>query len=95
MASKVRLRDVLKPGKTVIDYTYDLGDCWSTGSRSPMFVPVSRTSHIRATSAARETGRPRIAVEFRVSTNGWQQFQIPPMRTMRKPKNGRTITIQI
>jgi Plasmid pRiA4b ORF-3-like protein len=28
MAGKVRLRDVLKPGKTVIDYTYDLGDCW-------------------------------------------------------------------
>ena len=27
-ASKVRLRDVLKPRKTVIDYTYDLGDCW-------------------------------------------------------------------
>jgi len=27
-ASKVRLRDVLKPRKTVIDYTYDFGDCW-------------------------------------------------------------------
>ena len=27
-ASKVRLRDVLKPIKTVIDYTYDFGDCW-------------------------------------------------------------------
>ena len=28
LAGKVRLRDVLKPGKTVIDYTYDFGDCW-------------------------------------------------------------------
>jgi len=28
MAGKVRLRDVLKPGRTVIHYTYDLGDCW-------------------------------------------------------------------
>ena len=28
MASKERLRDVLKPGKTVIDYTYDFGDNW-------------------------------------------------------------------
>jgi hypothetical protein len=28
MAGKVRLRDVLKPGKTVIDYTCDFGDCW-------------------------------------------------------------------
>lgn len=27
-ASKVRLRDVLKPRKTVIDYLYDFGDSW-------------------------------------------------------------------
>ncbi len=27
-AMKVRLRDVLKPRKTVIDYTYDFGDSW-------------------------------------------------------------------
>jgi hypothetical protein len=27
-AGKVRLRDVLKPGKTVIDYLYDFGDSW-------------------------------------------------------------------
>jgi Plasmid pRiA4b ORF-3-like protein len=27
-AGKARLRDVLKPRKTVIDYTYDFGDCW-------------------------------------------------------------------
>ena len=27
-AGKVRLRDVLKPGKTVIDYIYDFGDGW-------------------------------------------------------------------
>jgi Plasmid pRiA4b ORF-3-like protein len=27
-AEMVRLRDVLKPRKTVIDYTYDFGDCW-------------------------------------------------------------------
>ena len=27
-AGKVRLRDVLKPRKTIIDYTYDFGDCW-------------------------------------------------------------------
>ncbi len=28
MASKVRLREVLQPRRTVIDYTYDFGDCW-------------------------------------------------------------------
>src|SRR5947199_7507755 len=27
-ASKVRLRDVLQPGKNVIDYLYDFGDSW-------------------------------------------------------------------
>ena len=27
-AGKVRLRDVLKPGKTAIDYMYDFGDGW-------------------------------------------------------------------
>lgn len=27
-AAKVRLREVLKPGKTVIDYVYDFGDSW-------------------------------------------------------------------
>jgi len=28
VAEKVRLRDVLAPGATRIDYTYDFGDCW-------------------------------------------------------------------
>ena len=27
-SGKVRLRDVLKPGKNVIDYLYDFGDSW-------------------------------------------------------------------
>ncbi|HZL01251.1 MAG TPA: plasmid pRiA4b ORF-3 family protein [Caulobacteraceae bacterium] len=27
-AAKVRLREVLRPGKTVIDYIYDFGDSW-------------------------------------------------------------------
>jgi hypothetical protein len=27
-AGKARFRDVLKPRKTTIDYTYDFGDCW-------------------------------------------------------------------
>jgi hypothetical protein len=28
VAAKVRLRDVLMPRKTIIDYTYDFGDSW-------------------------------------------------------------------
>jgi Plasmid pRiA4b ORF-3-like protein len=27
-AAEVRLRNVLRPGKTTIDYLYDFGDCW-------------------------------------------------------------------
>jgi hypothetical protein len=27
-ATKVRLRDVLKPRKTILDYLYDFGDTW-------------------------------------------------------------------
>jgi hypothetical protein len=27
-AGKVRLRDLLKPRKTIVDYIYDFGDCW-------------------------------------------------------------------
>lgn len=27
-AEKVRLRDILKPRKTTLDYIYDFGDCW-------------------------------------------------------------------
>jgi hypothetical protein len=27
-AAKVRLRNVLRPGRTTIDYLYDFGDCW-------------------------------------------------------------------
>jgi hypothetical protein len=29
VAAKMRLRDVLKPRKTIIDQTYDFGDCWA------------------------------------------------------------------
>jgi hypothetical protein len=27
-AAKVRLRNVLRPGRITIDYLYDFGDCW-------------------------------------------------------------------
>jgi hypothetical protein len=49
-ASKVRLRDVLKRGKTVIDYTYDFGDCWEhrltvTDIRVPVCPRLRTFSH--------------------------------------------------
>ena len=93
MASKVRLRDVLKPGKTVIDYTYDLGDCWEH----------------RLTITDVRAGQPDVSYPRYIGGEGngppedcggipgfyeWlEAIQIRPMRTMRKPKNGRMITI--
>ena len=69
-AGKVRLRDVLKPRKTIIDYTYDFGDSWEhrltvTDARA------GRASPIRATSLALAKGmdRPRIAAASQASTN--------------------------
>ena len=94
MAGKVRMRGVLQPRKSVIDYTYDFGDQWEHRLTVTDVRLVSRGSPIRGTLAAKETGRPRIAVEFRASTNGLQRFQTPPTRAMRRPKNGRMITIQ-
>lgn len=54
VAAKVRLRDVLSPGTTTIDYTYDFGDNWEhrlivsdvrrgePGSAYPRFVAGER-----------------------------------------------------
>jgi Plasmid pRiA4b ORF-3-like protein/Cytochrome c len=40
-ASKVRLRDVLKPRKTVIDYIYDFGDCKGVARLFPSLADSS------------------------------------------------------
>ena len=54
-------------------------------------VPTSIT--LKASLAAKETDRPRIAAEFRASSNGLKRLQTPPTRAMLKPKNGRMNTI--
>lgn len=59
LARKVRLREVLQPRKTIIDYTYDFGDHWKVDSPSPISARVSRASSIRATLAARYSGTRR------------------------------------
>jgi hypothetical protein len=68
-AGKVRLRDVLKPRKTVIDYTYDFGDRWEHllivsdvragqhGVSYPHFI------------GGKGMDRPRIAAASQASTN--------------------------
>ena len=68
-ATKVRLRDVLRPRKTTIDYLYDFGDCWGApahGHQCPCRRPRSLLSPVhrrRAQRAARGIAgnRPVIA----------------------------------
>jgi hypothetical protein len=80
-SNHVRLRDVLKPSRTVIDYTYKLGDCW--GHR--LTVTDVRTGKsrgvIRAMLAAKETGCPRTAAASRASTNGLKHLQTETRRS--------------
>ena len=90
LGSHVRLRDVLKPGRTVIDYTYDFGDCWEH-----RLTAVSRGSHILATSAAKETDRPKTAAAYRASTNGLPHLETPNTKAMLKLKNGRMNTTRM
>ena len=70
LATHVRLRDVLKPAGPSSTTPMILETAGSIGLPSPMFAPASQGSHIRATLAAKETGRPRTAAASRASTNG-------------------------
>jgi hypothetical protein len=87
-AGKVRLRDVLKSRKNVIDYLYDFGDSWGIGSLSPISAPVNRASLILATLLANGTRHRRIAAAFPDSTHCSKPSPIPTTRTMPKPKSG-------
>ena len=68
-AGKVRLRDVLKPRKTVIDYTYDFGDGWEhrltvtdvrADQRSRRSGKYGSPGSIRKLSSASQTSRRAI-----------------------------------
>ena len=93
-AGKVRLRDVLKPRKTVIDYTYDFGDRWEH-RLTVTDVRAGRASPIRATSLAKGMDRPRIAAASQVSTNCLKRSPTLLIRAMPISKNGRATTIPI
>jgi Plasmid pRiA4b ORF-3-like protein len=94
MAGKVRLRDVLRPRKTVLDYTYDFGDQWEHRlTVTDVRAGEPGVSYPRYISGE-ETGRPRIAAAFHASTNGLKRLQTRPTRAMLKPKNGRMNTTQ-
>jgi hypothetical protein len=84
-AAKVRLREILKPSETLIDYVYDFGDGWEH---------EIRVSNIR--KGAPEIGYPRYVAgersgppEDRGGVLGFYNLlsarPIPPIRTMPTP----------
>jgi hypothetical protein len=69
-AGKVRLRDVLKPRKTVIDYTYDFGDGWEHRlTVTDVRAGQRDVSYPRYIGGERNTDRPRIAAASQASMN--------------------------
>jgi pRiA4b ORF-3-like protein len=91
-AAKVRLRDVLKPGETVITYTYDFGDEWVHEISIRDIRPATPASAIPATSPASATARPRTAAACRASTTSSKPAPIPSMTNTRPRSLGSTIT---
>jgi Plasmid pRiA4b ORF-3-like protein len=89
-AAKVRLRDVLEPRKTVIDYTYDFGDGWEhrltitdvrvgqPGVSYPRYIGGERNGPLVASPASTNCSRPS---------------PIPLIPIIRVSKNGRATTI--
>jgi hypothetical protein len=94
-AGKVRLRDVLKPRKTIIDYTYDFGDWWEHRLTVTDVRAGQPASHIRATSGAKETDHLRIAAVSQAFSNCSKRSLILSILTMPILKNGRVTTIQL
>jgi hypothetical protein len=92
-ASKVRLRDVLRPRRTTIDYLYDLGDCWEHRLTVTNIRAGDPDPPTLATLSASATRRPRIAAASLASTRHSTPAPTPTTRTTPKPRNGSTTTI--
>jgi Plasmid pRiA4b ORF-3-like protein len=94
-ADKVRLRDVLKPRKTMIDYTYDFGDCWEHRlAITDIRAGQPRVSYPRYIGA-KETDRPTIAAASQGSMNCSKRSLILCIRAMPISKNGWATTIPL
>jgi hypothetical protein len=92
-ASKVRLRDVLRPRRTTIDYLYDFGDCWEHRLTVTNIRGGDPDLSYPGTSPASATRRPKTAAASPASTRPSMPPPTPTTRTMPKPRNGSTITI--
>ena len=90
-ASKVRLRDVLQPGKNVIDYLYDFSDSWEHRITITNIRPGEPGVFYPRHVAGEWNAPPRIAAAFQVSMHCAKPSPIRPTRTTPKPRNGSTI----
>jgi hypothetical protein len=92
-AAKVRLRDVLRPRKTTIDYLYDFGDCWE----HLLTVTNIRTGDPDLSYPRYIAGERNAPPEDCDGILGFYETldaaADPNTRTMLKPRNGSTITI--
>lgn len=93
VASRIRLRDVLSPGTTTIDYTYDFGTAGSTSLSSATSGGVTPVAHIPASSPESATVRPKTAAAFPASTKCSKPEPTPHIPTTLKSVNGSTSTI--
>ena len=93
-AGKVRLREVLQPRKTKIDYIYDFGDNWEHWlTVTDVRAGDPSLSYPRYASAADEMGRRRTAAAYPASMKCSTQPPIRSIPNMPRPSNGSMTTI--
>ncbi len=91
-AGKVRLREVLRPRRTTIDYLYDFGDCWEHRlTLSNVRAGDPDLSYPRYIIGER-SAPPEDCGVSPVSTRCWTPPPTPTIRTTPKPRDGSTIT---
>jgi hypothetical protein len=88
VAGKVRLRDVLKPKKNVIDYLYDFGDSWEHRITITNIRPSESGISYPRYIAGEWNAPPEDCGGIPDSTHYSQPSPIPTTRTMPKPKSG-------
>jgi hypothetical protein len=86
-ANKVRLRDVLKPRQTRIDYLYDFGDSWEHRITVTKIRPGTPGVSYPTISAANGTARPRTAAASQATTICSTPLLIPSIPTTPKSLN--------
>ena len=87
-ASKVRLRDVLKSRKNVIDYLYDFGDSWEHRITVTNIRPAESGVSYPRYIAGEWNAPPEDSAAFRDSTQCSKPSPIPTTRTIPKPRSG-------